>query len=490
MKNHLATFAGYLLLSLLNFTLVSISAPDVPHDRTGDTAQLLREMDSRAPHFGELSRQIWEFAEVGYQETKSAELLKSELRTAGFQIQENVAGIPTAFIASWGHGSPVIGILGEYDALPGLSQEDVPEKKPRKPGAPGHGCGHNLLGVGAAFSTIAVKDYLAKKKMPGTIRFYGTPAEEGGGGKIYMARAGAFKDCDVVLTWHPGDKNLASKSSSLANIYAKFRFYGKAAHAAGSPEKGRSALDAVMLMNHAVELLREHVPQSTRIHYIITHGGSAPNVVPDFAEAYYGARHPDMATLDGIWSRILKCAEAGALATETRMEMEIIASYYNVLPNEPLTTLLDRNLRRVGGIQYTLEEQAFATRLRNSFPTEQALPLGSQEQIQASDEGYISGSTDVGDVSWIVPTGQLITATYVPGTPGHSWQSTACTGMSIGRKGMVVAAKTLALTAVDLFTDPQQVEAARSSFHKRRAGHEYRSRIPADQKPPLHYRDK
>lgn len=474
-----------------SFAFLPVStADDAPQNANDGRAELLRKMDGQAQHFGDLSRRIWEFAEVGYKETKSAELLKSELRAAGFRIQDNVAGIPTAFVASWGQGKPVLGILGEYDALPGLSQQDVPEKKPREAGAPGHGCGHNLLGVGSAFAAVAVKEFLAEKKMPGTIRFYGTPAEEGGGGKIYMARAGAFNDCDAVLTWHPGDKNIASKSSSLANVYAKFRFYGKAAHAAGAPDKGRSALDAVLLMNHAVEMLREHVPESTRIHYIITHGGSAPNVVPDFAEAYYGARHPDISILDGIWARIQKCAEAGALATETRMETEIIASYYNVLPNDALTALLDRSLRRVGGIHYSPEEEAFAKALRNTFPKERALALGSQERIQTPEEGTISGSTDVGDVSWIVPTAQLVTATYVPGTPGHSWQSTACTGMSIGRKGMIVAAKTLALTAVDLFTDPKQVEVARANFNQRRAGHEYRSRIPPEQKPPLNYRDK
>ncbi len=455
-----------------------------------DRAELLRKMDSRAQHFGNLSRQIWEFAEVGYKEVRSSALLKSELRAAGFEIQENIGGIPTAFVASWGQGKPVVAILGEYDALPGLSQEDVSEKKPRVAGGAGHGCGHNLFGVASAFAAIAVKDFLAGKKIPGTIRFYGTPAEEGGGGKIYMVRAGAFRDADVAITWHPGNQNRASLSSNLANISAKFRFYGKAAHAAAAPEKGRSALDALMIMNHAAELLREHVPESTRIHYIITNGGSAPNVVPDFAEAYYYARHPQMPTLDGIWARIVKCAEAAALATETRMEMEFVNSVYNVLPNDALAALLDRNLRQVGGFRYSPEEQAFAEALRKTFPTENAPPLGSQEQIQTPEEGYSSGSTDVGDVSWLLPTGQFNTATFVPGTPGHSWQSTACAGTSIGRKGMVVAAKTLALTAVDLFSDPKQVEAARASFNKRRAGHEYRSRVPANQKPPLNYRDK
>jgi aminobenzoyl-glutamate utilization protein B len=453
-----------------------------------DRTALLRLMDEQAAHFGTLSRQIWEWAEVGYQETQSAQLLKSELQRAGFRIEDRIGGIPTAFSATWGEGKPVIGILGEYDALPGLSQVDAPEKKARVAGAAGHGCGHNLFGVASAFAAIAVKNYLAEHKLPGTIRFYGTPAEEGGGGKVYMARAGAFQHCDAILAWHPGAANRVTKGTSLANITAKFRFYGQAAHAAASPELGRSALDAVMVMNHSVELLREHVPETTRIHYIITNGGSAPNIVPDFAEAYYYARHPDMPTLDGIWERLVKCAQAGALATETRMEMELVNSVYNVLPNDPLSALLDRNLRIAGGIRYTPEERAFAEALRRTFPTEGQLGLGTEATVLPPDESLTSASTDVGDVSWIVPTGQFTTATFVPGTPGHSWQSTACSGMSIGRKGMVIAAKTLALTALDLYTDPRALREARADFDRRRAGHEYRSRVPADQKPPLDYR--
>ena len=452
--------------------------------------EMLRKMDKRAQHFGQLSRRIWEFAEVGYKEKQSSDLLKSELRAAGFQVQENTAEIPTAFIASFGQGKPVIGILGEYDALPGLSQETAAEKRPRIAGAPGHGCGHNLLGVASAFAAITIKDYLAARKISGTIRFYGTPAEEGGAGKVYMSRAGAFNDCDVVLAWHPGDRNGASTRSSLASISAKFRFYGEAAHAASAPDRGRSALDGVVLMSHAVDLLREHVPQTTRIHYIITKGGEGPNVVPDFAELYLVARHPSMPVLDGMWSRVVKCAEAGALATETRMERELVASVYNLLPNEPLAKMFDRNLKLVGGVKYSSEEKGFAEKLRQTFSLEGVLTLGSEEQVQALEGGQGMASTDVGDVSWIVPTSEFLTATYVPGTPDHSWQAVACTGYTIGRQGMVVAAKTLALSGLDLLNDPKLIEAARADFSQRRAGVDYRSRIPANQKPPLNYRDK
>ncbi len=477
-------FAALLALGNLQ---TSASATDDGADGRDD---LLRKMDDRSDHFGQLSRRIWEFAEVGYKEKQSSDLLRSELRAAGFQLRENVADIPTAFVASYGAGKPVIGILGEFDALPGLSQDSISEKKALTAGAPGHGCGHNLFGVASAFAAITVKDFLTERNLPGTIRFYGTPAEEGGAGKVYMARAGVFNDCDVILAWHPGDANSASMKSSLANISAKFRFYGQAAHAAAAPDKGRSSLDAVMLMSHAVDLMREHVPSATRLHYIITQGGGAPNVVPDYAEIYMYARHPNMPTLDGIWARIVKCAEAGALATETRMEVELVASVYNELPNEPLANLIDKNLRRVGGVKYTPEEQAFAEKLRQTFSLDSALPLGSQEQAQPVEGGVTSGSTDVSDVSWIVPTSEFRAATYVPGTPGHSWQSTACSGHSIGRKGMIVAAKTMALSAVDLMQDSKLIEAARADFNKRRAGHDYRSRIPSNQKAPLNYRDK
>jgi aminobenzoyl-glutamate utilization protein B len=472
--------------ALLSGVVSGWTQPGLPEDR----AELLKKMDGSAPHFAAVSRQIWELAEAGYKEVKSSELLRSELRKAGFQVTESVGDIPTAFSATWGQGKPVIGILGEFDALPGLSQETVPEHKPIVTGGPGHGCGHNLFGAGSAFAAITIKEYLGQKKSPGTIRFYGTPAEEGGGGKIYMARAGAFSDCDVILSWHPGDRNRASMGSNLANITAKFRFYGKAAHAGGSPDKGRSALDAVMLMSSAVEFMREHVPQETRIHYIITNGGGSPNTVPDFAEVYCYARHPSMPVLDGIWARIVKCAQAGALATETEMKMELVNSAYNVLPNEALARMFDANLRRLGGVRYTPEEQAFAQALSKTQQSEDALPLGSQEQIQELEREVTMASTDMGDVSWIVPTGQVTTATYIPGTAGHSWQSTACTGMSIGQKGMTLAAKAIVLTALELYSNPKQIEAARADFDKRRAGHQYRSRLPADQKPPLNYRDK
>jgi aminobenzoyl-glutamate utilization protein B len=470
-----------LLLLLPLAAIAEIAAADRDH--------MLQQMDARAGHFGEISRQIWGFAEVGYKETRSAALLREELRKAGFAIEDNIGGIPTAFTATHGSGKPVIGILGEYDALPGLSQDHVAERKPLVPGGPGHGCGHNLFGTASAFAAIMVKEYLAEKKLPGTVRFYGTPAEEGGGGKIYMARAGVFTGLDAVLHWHPGSTNGTGLASSLANISGRFRFHGKAAHAAANPQDGRSALDALLLTSHAIELLREHIPSSARIHYVFTKAGDAPNIVPAFAESYLYARSPSMLELDPIWERILKCAQAGALATETRMEMELINSVYNILPNEPLARLIDRHLRHVGGVIYTAEETAFAEKLQKTFENPPPPTRAATVEAFSDEGGFPAASTDAGDISWIVPAGGFTAATFVPGTPGHSWQSTACAGSSIGRKGMLVAAKTLALTASDLFTNLAVLAEAKKDFERRRGGHTYRSRVPADQKPPLKYRE-
>lgn len=466
---------------LMTILLIACAWPVLAETSPGDRAKILQEMDGQAERYGDLSRKIWETPEVQFQEMRSAAILREELAAKGFRIQERVAGLETAFIAEWGQGKPVIAILGEYDALPGLSQKAVPERDPVVAGGNGHGCGHNLFGTASALAAVTVKDYLASHKLGGTIRFYGTPAEEGGGGKIYMLRAGAFKDVDVALVWHPWDRSQADNQGWLANVSAKVRFYGKAAHAAASPESGRSALDAVEVMNVAINLMREHVPQETRIHYIITKGGAAANIVPDLAEESLIARHPDLNTLEGIWERLMNCAQAGALATGTRMEVEITSSYANYLPNDTLVSVLDRNLRHVGGVTYTETERDFAEKVRASVGA--TVPLEDAAKTEPPKRTLLSASSDVGDVSWVLPTGQLLAATFPPGVPLHSWQSTACAGTSIGRKGMMVAAKTLALTAIDLFGDPALVTAAKASFEQRKGTREYRSLLPAGAKP-------
>lgn len=451
-------------------------------------AALLSGLDAQASHYTGIAKQIWNFAEVGFQEIQSSALLQSELESAGFTLERGVAGMPTGFIATYGSGKPVIAILGEFDALPGLSQDATPEKKPLFDGGPGHGCGHHLFGTASTAAAIAVKSWMAANKIPGTLRFYGTPAEEGGSGKVYMVRAGLFKDVDVAVAWHPGDRNAADPSSTLANISAKFRFRGISAHAAAAPEKGRSALDAVESMDYMVNMMREHVPQETRIHYVITKGGLAPNVVPDFAEVYYTARHNDMRVLDGIWERILNAARGAALGTDTKMEFEIVSSVYNVLPNQTLANLQLKSLQRVGGIAYTAEEKAFAEKIRSTLPPAD-IALGSEATVlPMGPESVSPASTDMGDVSWTVPTVQLSTATWVPGTPAHSWQAVAAGGSTIGPKGMMVAAKTMALTMMDLFTDPPVIAKAKAEFDTRRGTNfAYKSRLDRE-KPALDYR--
>ncbi len=437
--------------------------------------------------YAAVARDIWGYAEVGYQEVQSSALLQSKLEAAGFAVEAGIAEMPTAFVASYGSGRPVIAILAEFDALPGLSQDAVPVRKPLVELASGHGCGHHLFGTASTAAGIAVKEWLAAIGRSGTIRVYGTPAEEGGAGKVYMVRAGLFNDVDVVLHWHPGDRNDASPGFSLANRSAKFRFYGVSTHAAAAPQRGRSALDGVESMNYMVNLMREHVPSDTRIHYVITRGGLAPNVVPDFAEVYYYVRHPSARVLEGIWERVVRASEAWAMGTGTRVEHEVIHGLFSLLPNDILAAVMHANLRRVGGVHYTAEERAFAERIRETLGATEIV-LGSEKDVQPSVRRTAGGSTDVGDVSWVVPTTGLRTATWVPGTSAHSWQAVAAGGMSIGTKGMINAAKTLAMTALDLYNDPSKVEAARREFEERRGpDFQYRSLL-GDRKPPLDYR--
>lgn len=442
--------------------------------------------------YGEMAQKIWDLAEVGYQEYKSSEILQDKLKAAGFSVETGVAGIPTAFVATYGSGEPVLGFLAEFDALPGLSQQASPEKKVEESRTSGHGCGHNLFGVGSVAAAVAVKEQIAAGSFQGTIKVFGTPAEEGGSGKVYMVRAGLFDDVDVVLHWHPGNGNSANASSSLANVTAKFRFHGISAHAAGSPEAGRSALDGVEAMNDMANMMREHVPMETRIHYIITAGGDAPNVVPNFAEVYYYVRHPEPAQVKSIFERLVKTAQGAALGTETEMKYEIMSGVYNLLPVEVLAQKMYDNLKKVGGVSYTAEELAFAKTLQSSFNAPKIPDPKEAENIQAFNvERYRrgGGSTDVGDVSWAVPTVGLRTATYVPGTPSHSWQAVACSGSSIGQKGMLVAAKTLSGMALDLLNDEQLIKDAREEWLKFRGEDFKYEPLLGDRPPALDYRN-
>src|SRR5882762_2814361 len=422
---------------------------------------VFKSIESKNDFYSGIAQKIWGFAEVGFQETQSSALLQQTLKDAGFQVEAGVAGMPTAFIATYGSGKPVIGILGEYDALPGVAQEAVPELKPIAGQKAGHACGHHLFGTASSAAAIAVKEWLLANKKSGTIKFFGTPAEEGGSGKVYLVREGFFNNVDVVFHWHPSARNSATYGSSLANKSGKFRFYGIASHASASPDRGRSAVDAVEAMDMMVNMLREHVNEQTRIHYVITRGGEAPNVVPAFAEVYYYVRHPDPVEVKSTWDWVTKAAQGASMGTQTRYESEVTGGVYNLLPNEILAKTVNDNLTMVGGYAYTPVEKEFAMKIQETFSKKPALEsTNSIEKFGPDDDK--GGSTDVSDISWVVPTAGLGTATWVPGTAAHSWQAVAAGGTSIGTKGMMVAAKTIALTAVDLFTNPQLLADAKA----------------------------
>jgi aminobenzoyl-glutamate utilization protein B len=454
-----------------------------------DSGDGLREfLAGRAARDAEVARTIWDWAEVGYQETRSSALLQQDLAKAGFKVEAGVAGIPTAFVATSGSGEPVIALLAEFDALPGINQDAVAERAPVAGKNSGHACGHHLFGAASVSAGIALADWLKRSGTPGTIRVYGTPAEEGGSGKVYMVRAGLFNDVDAVLHWHPSDVNFGGVDKALSNKSAKFRFRGVSAHASGAPEKGRSALDGVEAMNLMANMMREHIPSDARMHYVITSGGSAPNVVPDFAEVYYYVRHMDAKTVESIFDRLVKVSEGAALGTGTAVEHEIIGGTHNLLANEALARVMDEKLREVGGFAYSAEEQSFAEKIYASLDSP-SMPLASHGDVQAFDFTRPGlGSTDVGDVSWTVPTVGLRTATWVPGTPAHSWQATAAGGMSIGYKGMNVASQTLALAGKELFLRPDILASARAEFDQRR-GPDFRYRaLLGDRVPALDYR--
>lgn len=451
---------------------------------------VIQSLEAKKQQYVDVAASIWNLAELGYKEGKSANLLQSMLKEEGFAVETGVAGIPTAFTATFGSGTPVIGVLGEFDALPGFSQDAVPYKKELAGNTNGHACGHHLFGSASAAAAIAVKNWLKASGRKGTIRFYGTPAEEGGAGKVYMVRAGLFQDVDAVIHWHPGDDNNANPISSLSNKSAKFRFRGIASHAAASPERGRSALDAVEALNYMVNMMREHIPEKSRVHYVITRGGEAPNVVPAFAEAYYYIRHPEMDVVKDLFYRVTKAAEGAALGTGTTMDYEVIHGVYNLLPNQILSTNLYKNLKTVGGVTYDKTEEDFALKI---FPSLNRKDVNISEAAlvkpyaDQSDEAF--GSTDVGDISWLVPTAGISSATWVPGTAAHSWQAVAAGGMSIGHKGMMVAAKTMALTIMDCLVNPEMLKNAKLELLKRRGDAFKYEALLGDRNPPLDYRN-
>jgi aminobenzoyl-glutamate utilization protein B len=447
-------------------------------------------IDANADTLRRVNRNIWSYAETGLEEVKSSGELQDLLRANGFSIESGVAGMPTAFVASYGNGRPIIGILAEYDALPGLSQEAVPERREREGVGAGHGCGHSVFGTASTAAAIAVRHALAASGSSGTIRLYGTPAEETGIGKTYMLREGLFKDADVILSWHASPVTAAAYDYTKANVSVKFRFEGLPAHASTSPFQGRSALDAVELMSVGVNYMREHVKEDTRIHYVITSGGGQPNVVPPYAEVWYYLRANKHADVEEYFTWLKEIAAAAAAMSRTKLvAVQVDADMHEVLPNRTLAEIIHANLEAIGPPVFTEEEKAFARATQKDLGRE--LEIALSERIEPLPDKPEQGmaSTDVGDISWFVPVGQLTAATYTYGAPGHSWQVVACTGTSIGEKGMMVAAKALAATAIDLYRSPDLVAKAKADFEAIRKPLKYVTLIPEGQKAPKAIRD-
>ncbi len=457
--------------------------------------EVVEWLEERQGRFIAMADEIWRNPELALAEYKACKLQSEDLAADGFTITSNVGDMPTAFMAEWtqGEGGPVIGFLGEYDALPGLSQKNQDVQSPIVVDGPGHGCGHNLLGTAALAAASVLKAWLEHSGHPGTVRYYGCPAEETCEGKVFMARAGVFDDLDFALTWHPGSTNTVWAGSSLAVNNIKYRFKGRTAHAAANPETGRSALDAVELMNVGVNFLREHMPEKARIHYVITNGGGAPNVVPDDAEVWYFIRSPERYQVDELTERVRKIAQGAAMMTETTLEENFVAGAYNVLPNDVLSDHLMTVLEELGPIEFTDEEKAYGKTVADQFSPDLRAFLLEQEKLPAElietglngdvwpirDRGEcMPGSTDVADVSWITPTAQITTTTWALGIPGHSWAVTATGAMSIGHKGMLHAARTMAITAADAILNPSIIEAARAEFAESTAGRPYQCPVP------------
>jgi aminobenzoyl-glutamate utilization protein B len=439
---------------------------------------VIQEIENQSESLIVISDQIWDFAETALKEVKSSSLLADYAEENGFRVTRGVADMPTAFIAEFGEGSPVIGVLGEYDALPGLSQEALPEKKSRYAGGAGHGCGHNLFGTASLGAAIAVKEWLKANKRTGTVRFYGTPAEEVVGGKLYMARAGLFDDLDACMDWHPDNKTRTGVQSSQAVIDYTISFHGKAAHGAYDPWNGRSALDAVEAFLHGVNLLREHVRPSVRIHYVISKGGDVPNVVPEEAEAWIWVRDSRMSGVLQVSERIKDIAEGAALIAGVKHKVRLNNGIYEILVNRTGGQLMQTNLETLGPIQYTEEEIAFAHAIQEATGKELT---GMNAAIRPMDDTHKDpegGSTDVGDVSWITPVIRLEAVTAPAETPWHAWPVVACGGMSIGHKGMLYASKALAMTMVDLYSYPDKLVEIRKEFDERKGDRKYQAMIP------------
>ncbi len=480
-------FAFFVLISLSWISFDSVAAV-AEEGLTKSQQHAVAAVNERAKLLSEVNKSIWRFAEVGLQETKSAALLVDKLEAEGFKVETGLSSMPTAFVASFGSGKPVIGVLAEYDALPGMSQKTVPVREAVTEGGNGHACGHSGLGAGALGAALAIKSAMEKHDLPGTIRLYGTPAEETVIGKVYMTLDGQFDDLDVCLHWHPSVRNEAWAASSKALVSAKFTFHGTSAHASVSPSSGRSALDAVELMNVGANFMREHIKEDARLHYVITNGGGAPNVIPSKATVWYFCRADEHRDVEYNFRWLQDIAAGAAKMTRTKLTMQIDTDCHEIIVNEPLAALITKNLQQVGAPTFTDEEQLFASRLQaplaEQFGTKFEMPIDNRVHRATINSAPSRGSTDVGDISWRVPTCGLRTSCFAAGSPGHSWQNVAAIGSSVGDKGVLYAAKVLAVTAVDLLENPKLVAAAKQDWKERMEGRKYFSFIPEGQKVP------
>ena len=467
---------------LLILISVLISLPSIAQKKASLKKSALKMVDEMESNINTTCTELWNYSETALLETKSADHLVSILKKEGFNVDEGVAGMPTAFVATYGSGSPVLGILAEYDALPGVGNEPVPYRQDRKDGiTSGQGCGHNLFGSACVYAAVTLKRMIEDGSLKGTIKLYGTPAEETVVGKVYMARDGIFDDADIVLEWHPGlDTGVGTRPGLAMNNFT-VEFFGQAAHGAADPWNGRSALDAVEMMNYGVNLMREHIEPTARIHYVIPNGGEAPNVVPEYAKVWYYVRDVNRENVEKYYERILKIAEGAAIATRTTHKIYLITGVHEYNMNRPLQEALQANLEMVGAPQFSEEEQEWGRQLQKSVEKEEK---GFSTRIRPLDEKKKggSGSTDVAEVSFITPTAGFSVATAPEGVPWHSWATSSSHGTSAGMKGAVIATKVLALTGIDVFTDAELVKRAKADFQEKTGGKPYNSPLPEGQK--------
>jgi aminobenzoyl-glutamate utilization protein B len=479
----LTTLTAAAMVSIANAPATFAAAPDaVPAAKaTPAKRAALAAVDRQAAELTGLADRIWAYAETALREKRSAAALADYAEQQGFQVERAVAGMPTAFVATFGSGKPVIGIMGEYDALPGISQKASAVQEPLEPGAGGHGCGHNLFGAASLGAAIAIKEQIAAGKLKGTVKFFGTPAEEDVGGKIYMAREGLFEGVDTMLAWHPSDRTLADMTTSQAMVSLIVEFEGRAAHAASDPWNGRSAVDAAELFTHGVNMMREHVKPTTRMHYVILDGGDVPNVVPAHAKVSLWLRDWRREEVESLLARVRKLADGAALMTETKGSVHVTGGSWEVLVNATGARLIHSNLLLLGPIRYTNAEQEFAQQIQLATGVPQlGMSAGVQPLEGQAEEG---GSTDVGDVSWIAPTLHVSVATAPLDAPWHAWPVVATGGMSIGHKGMLLASKVLAATMVDLYEQPQTLAAVQAEFKAKKGATAYKAYVPEGPPP-------